>query len=72
MNDTSILIIYTGGTIGMFKDSETGVLRPFDFDNLYSYIPVLKDFKVVHAALGNDAGFVGAISLAAEMFQKSN
>jgi L-asparaginase len=45
MNDTSILIIYTGGTIGMFKDSETGVLRPFDFDNLYSYIPVLKDFN---------------------------
>jgi len=34
--------------------------------------PVLKDFKVVHAALGNDAGFVGALSLAAEMFQKSN
>lgn len=44
MNDTSILIIYTGGTIGMIKDHETGVLKPFNFDNLYSYIPVLKDF----------------------------
>jgi len=45
MNDTSILIIYTGGTIGMIKDHEAGVLKPFNFDNLYSYIPVLKDFN---------------------------
>ena len=44
MNDTSILIIYTGGTIGMIKDRKTGLLKPFDFDNLYSYIPVFKDF----------------------------
>jgi len=45
MNDTTILIIYTGGTIGMIKDHETGLLKPFNFDNLYSYIPVLKDFN---------------------------
>jgi len=45
MNDTSILIIYTGGTIGMVKDHKTGVLKPFNFDNLYNYIPVLKDFN---------------------------
>ena len=44
MTDTSILIIYTGGTIGMIKDHETEVLKPFNFDNLYNYIPVLKDF----------------------------
>lgn len=34
--------------------------------------PALKNFRVVHAKLGNDAGFVGGISLAAEMFHKSN
>jgi glucokinase len=34
--------------------------------------PALKNFKVVKAQLGNDAGFVGGISMAAEMFHKSN
>jgi len=38
-----ILIIYTGGTIGMIKD-ENGVLLPFTFENLLSYIPLLKNF----------------------------
>ena len=37
-----ILLIYTGGTIGMVKDSDTGVLRPFNFDNLLVQIPQLK------------------------------
>ncbi|MBN2745243.1 MAG: asparaginase [Bacteroidales bacterium] len=43
--ETSILIIYTGGTIGMMKDQETGVLKPFNFDHLYTYIPALKNFN---------------------------
>jgi len=38
-----ILIIYTGGTIGMIKD-DNGVLLPFNFENLLSYIPLLKNF----------------------------
>jgi len=38
----NILLIYTGGTIGMIKDSETGALRAFDFDNLLVRIPELK------------------------------
>ncbi len=44
----AILVIYTGGTIGMFKDIETGSLRPFDFDELYNYMPSLElfDFKI--------------------------
>ncbi|MBN1466707.1 ROK family protein [candidate division KSB1 bacterium] len=33
--------------------------------------PALKGFKVVRAVLGNEAGFVGGIRLAAEMFLKS-
>ena len=40
----SILIIYTGGTIGMIKDSETGVLSPFDFDQILDEVPELKRF----------------------------
>ncbi|MGC6432409.1 MAG: asparaginase [Jejuia sp.] len=37
-----ILLIYTGGTIGMVKDPETGALQAFDFDNLLKQIPELK------------------------------
>ncbi len=42
MNDTSILVIYTGGTIGMVLNPEKGTLVPFDFDNVYEQIPDLK------------------------------
>ncbi|AUC75142.1 asparaginase [Olleya sp. Bg11-27] len=38
----NILLIYTGGTIGMIKDPETGTLRAFDFENLLDRIPELK------------------------------
>lgn len=41
---TSILIIYTGGTIGMVQDQETGALRPFRFDNILEAVPELKKF----------------------------
>jgi len=45
---TSILVIYTGGTIGMVKDPESGVLKPFNFDNIYQQIPMLKllDYQI--------------------------
>ncbi len=36
-----ILIIYTGGTIGMIKDYESNALKAFDFDHLYENIPEL-------------------------------
>jgi len=39
---SSILVIYTGGTIGMLKDPVSGVLHPFDFGKLYEQIPVLE------------------------------
>jgi L-asparaginase len=38
----NILLIYTGGTIGMIKDAKTGVLKAFDFNNLLKKIPELK------------------------------
>lgn len=41
---SSILILYTGGTIGMVKDEQTGALKPFDFDDLLNQIPALKLF----------------------------
>ncbi len=43
---SSILIIYTGGTIGMKTDAETGVLVPFDFSCIYDEFPSLKRLNV--------------------------
>ena len=47
MSNSSILLIYTGGTIGMMKDPETGALRPFNFVNILEQMPVLKQFGFV-------------------------
>ena len=41
MYKPNILLIYTGGTIGMIKDFKTGVLRIFDFKTLLDKIPEL-------------------------------
>lgn len=41
---TKILLIYTGGTIGMVNDPETGSLVPLDFQQLTSQVPELKIF----------------------------
>lgn len=43
---SSILIIYTGGTIGMKTDAATGALIPFDFSGIYDEFPSLKRLKV--------------------------
>ena len=39
---SKILLIYTGGTIGMRKDFETGALKAFNFSKLLQRIPELK------------------------------
>lgn len=44
LHKTSILIIYTGGTIGMIQDPKTGTLKNLAFDNIYRYLPVLENF----------------------------
>ncbi len=41
INRTKILLIYTGGTIGMVKDYTTDALVPFDFEKLSENIPEL-------------------------------
>lgn len=43
-NQLSILIIYTGGTIGMINDPETGTLKPFNFSKIAHEVPALKKF----------------------------
>ena len=41
----TILIIYTGGTIGMVQDPKTMILRPLGLENLYKFLPVLENFN---------------------------
>ena len=41
-----ILIIYTGGTIGMIKDAETGLLKSFDFNHIYKHVPEVHRLNV--------------------------
>ena len=45
IGQTSILVIYTGGTIGMVQDPKSGSLKPLSFENLYKYLPVLENFN---------------------------
>ena len=43
--NASVLLIYTGGTIGMFENVETGALENFDFEQLQRHIPELQKFS---------------------------
>ena len=45
-SQTSILLIYTGGTIGMIHNPETGALESFDFDHLLQHVPELKRLNI--------------------------
>ena len=49
---TKILLIYTGGTIGMVKDYETGVLKPFRFEKIKERLPELSqlDSDIEHVS----------------------
>ena len=42
MAKSKILLLYTGGTIGMVKHPETGTLKAFNFDAIAEQIPELK------------------------------
>lgn len=46
MHKSNILLIYTGGTIGMVEDATTRQLMPFNFNHLYVQIPELKKFDL--------------------------
>lgn len=43
-DDTSVLLIYTGGTIGMIENAETGALENFSFEHLQKHVPELQNF----------------------------
>ncbi len=42
--ETSVLIIYTGGTIGMVHDPQTGSLIPIDFKHITDHVPVIGNY----------------------------
>ena len=44
MNKSAILLIYTGGTIGMKTDPEVGALCPFDFSQIIREVPEISKF----------------------------
>ena len=47
-----ILIVYTGGTIGMIENQRTGALQPFDFNHLIDNVPKVSmlDMDIHHVA----------------------
>jgi len=45
MNSPRILLIYSGGTIGMIKDPRTGELRNLNFEYIYDHVPELERFN---------------------------
>ncbi|WP_075344056.1 asparaginase [Tenacibaculum agarivorans] len=44
-NEPNILLVYTGGTIGMVKDYKTNALRAFDFSQILEKIPELRQLN---------------------------
>lgn len=42
-----LMLIYTGGTIGMIRNPETGSLETFNFDHLCKHVPEISEFDYV-------------------------
>lgn len=53
-NKPNILLVYTGGTIGMVKDYETGALKAFDFSRILERIPELRQLNCVIESISFD------------------
>lgn len=43
--NANVLLIYTGGTIGMVENAETGALEPFNFSHLSANMPEIRRLK---------------------------
>lgn len=43
---SSVLLIYTGGTIGMKEDPADGTLKPFDFSGIVEEVPELRKYAL--------------------------
>lgn len=48
---SSVLLIYTGGTIGMIQDAASGELKPFDFKSLTKQVPELNKFDIALSSI---------------------
>lgn len=48
-----ILLLYTGGTIGMMINRENNALQPFPFEDIYTHLPMLRllDADIVYSEL---------------------
>ncbi len=46
-NQKRVMLIYTGGTIGMIRNPETGALESFNFEHLRKHVPELNQFDCV-------------------------
>jgi L-asparaginase len=53
-NKPNILIVYTGGTIGMIKDYKTNALKAFDFSQIIDKIPELEQLDCVIKSISFD------------------
>ena len=50
MSKPKVLIIYTGGTIGMIRDEKTGTLKPFRIERVVKSIPSILNLGIeIHA-----------------------
>ncbi|WP_299062842.1 asparaginase [uncultured Polaribacter sp.] len=50
----SILLVYTGGTIGMIKDKKTNALKPFNFSQIVAKIPELEQLNCTIKSISFD------------------
>ncbi len=53
-NSRSILIIYTGGTIGMVEGDKNKSLRPLDFEHISNEVPEIKRFPHLISCISLD------------------
>lgn len=73
-----VLLIYTGGTIGMVQDVHSGDLKPFDFNQLFHHIPELKRLDIsidVHTFVPIDSSNVSIelwVSLTQLIYERYN
>jgi L-asparaginase len=54
MKQPGILLIYTGGTIGMVEDRESKSLKPFDFSQIKDRIPELRSLHIELSVISFD------------------
>ena len=79
-NQPNILIIYTGGTIGMIKDYKTNALKAFDFSQIVQKIPELQQLnckiksisfeKVIDSSNMNTQYYVDIVTIIEENYLK--